>query len=70
MLDFYVITMNSKNGKTIYFGASEAEENKFLWHPTKEKAIYFDNEYEAQNFRNSYFKEPEKYPITEITATI
>jgi len=51
---WFVITMNTKNGKKIYL--KEGIGNSYEWTFDREQAIWFEFEDKAKEFANSYFK--------------
>jgi hypothetical protein len=60
---FYVITMKTKNGKTIYLGE---QGNKLGWSFDYDEAIWFETLEDSENFARDYFKYFKNWEIKEI----
>lgn len=64
---FYLITMTSKNNKTLYLG----EQGKKLgWSFNYNEGLWFNFYSEAENFAKDYFKHFDKWEIKEIEYKI
>lgn len=64
---FYLITMKTKNNKTLYLG----EQGKYLgWSFDYNEAIWFEYDYQAETFAKDYFKHFDKWEIKDIEYTI
>ena len=60
--EFYVISMETRNGKKLYLKASDRNTKNicFEWTFDKSIAIWFDTITEIENFCKNYFKTFEK----------
>lgn len=71
--EFYIISMKTKNGKTLYLKAKENEyNNKMLyeWCFNYNNAIWFDAINDLENFANKYFKGFNNWNIKTINYSI
>ena len=62
--EYYVITMESRTGATLYLGADVGD--KCTWIFKKDDAIWFETETEAITFAESYFKTFKNYRIDTV----
>lgn len=65
--EFLVITMKTKNNKTLYLKATRRD-NIYEWTFDKEEAIWFEHYGQVETFAKSYFKTFDKWD-TEIVST-
>ena len=70
--DFEVITMKTKEGKTLYLKASDKESKNIVceWTFDKQTAIWFEIDGSAEKFAKSYFRTFNKWIIENIKYTI
>lgn len=62
MEQFFVICMKIRNNVTLYLGADESTYNNHKkWFKSRNEAIWFETEKEADDFCKSYFKNFKDY---------
>lgn len=65
--DFYVISMTTANGKTLYLGESG---RSLGWFFDYDKGVYFETYTEAEKFAKDYFKHFDKWEVKEVYVNI
>ena len=64
---FSLISMQTKNGKTIYLGE---QDNSFGWTFNYNNALWFNTYDEAERFARDYFKNFKNWEIKDIDCVL